>query len=239
MSVFCYKQLPTATRLGERLKKERETQGLSFELASAKTRLPHKFLAAIEAGAFCDLPKSKGYRLAYVKEYAEVLGLDRDAIVRQMITEAGLKDAPPVHPTVGVRHFPFASLASAARAILGIAAVVLLIGYLGWQVAGIIQPPHLAIYTPPEGAVVSNPAVIIQGEAAGASKLSVNGQEIMVTENGTFETTVDLSRGVNTITINASKKYGKTTSVIRHIVVKPAASPLGLNNFGGDDKVGL
>jgi cytoskeletal protein RodZ len=236
MTVFCFKNLPPAVRLGERLKGERERQGFSWNDVTVKTRLPQKFLEAMESGAFSELPKSKGYRLAYVKEYAEALGLNRDEIVRQMIKEAGLEDAPHIHPQVGIKRWPFSSLMGAARTILSLSAVALLIGYLAWQVAGIIEPPHLSIFTPDEGTVVTDPSVVIHGEAGGAARLTVNGQDIMVNEQGTFSAAVDLTAGVNTI--SASKKYGKTTTLVRHIVVRPSKA-VGLNAGANSDKVGL
>ncbi|MSU75178.1 MAG: hypothetical protein EXS55_01545 [Candidatus Magasanikbacteria bacterium] len=239
MSVFCYKNLPPAVRLGERLRQRREDQGLTIESASLKTRLPQKFLTAMESGAFYDLPKAKAYRLAYIKEYAEVLGLDRDGIVRQMIKEAGLEDAPQIHPTIGPRYFPFASLMGAARTICGIGGIVLLAGYLAWQVAGIVQPPHLLVFSPDEGTIVNDRSIIIQGTATGAARLTVNEQNIMVNEQGIFITNLDLTPGVNTITISASKKYGKTTTIVRHIVVRPGKGLVGLNINSNNDKVGL
>jgi hypothetical protein len=46
----------------------------------------------------------------------------------------------------------------------------------------------------------------------------------MVNEQGHFETKVDLTTGLNTITILATKKHGKTTAITRHIVVKQNAT---------------
>ena len=104
------------------------------------------------------------------------------------------------------------------------------LGYLFWQINGILQPPKLLIYTPADGYVSSHLSTLVQGETEMEVKVTVNGKEIMANERGQFEAMVDLSNGVNAITISAMKKHGKTTTVTRHVVVKnPLTEKIGVN----------
>jgi len=230
MSIFCYKKIEAAGRLGENFKKKRLERDLTLTALSETTRIPLKYLEAIERDDFLKLPLGKPFRLAYVREVAQALGFNPEQCVYQLENETGLDSVPLIHPHRSIRLFPFSSISIFLRNGLLASFVLLFAGYLIWQIRGILQPPRLSVYSPLEGYVVSQPNTLVQGETEKESRLTVNGQEIMVSESGRFETKIDLSNGVNTIVIEATKKHGKTTSVTRHLVVKQKIknSPLSL-----------
>lgn len=183
-------------------------------------RIPEKYLQAIKNSKFDSLPKAKAHRLAYIRSIAKVLELPADECIVQFEKEAGLNNADLAHPLRSIRLFPFASISIFIRNLTVAGLVVLFAGYLVWQVRGILQPPYLAVFTPTEGNVVSAPRTTIEGETEKESRLTVNGQDIMVSEQGKFSTEIDLGNGVNTIQISATKKHGKTTTIVRHVVVR-------------------
>lgn len=220
MSIFCRKKLTPAIRLGGRFRQERELHGLDIKTVAEFTHIQPKYLTAIEEGDFTKLPKAKAYRQAYLREYATFLGLDAAHVLEQFALEEGFDDTPQVHPHTTLKQFPFASVSVFARTLVLVGFVVAFGGYLAWQVKGVVEPPHLAVYSPLEGSISSDLFTIIQGETEKESQLTVNGQEIRPTESGIFETRIDLSPGVNTITVVATKKHGKTSTVVRHLVVK-------------------
>lgn len=220
MPIFCYKPIDKPIPLSEQLRTERESQQLNCADLSLTTRIPLKYLEALEAGNYSELPKAKAYRQAYVREYALALGLNTAATVRQFGREDGLEGAETIHPHTALKHFPFASLALFARNALLILTVVSFGGYLMWQVQGVLRPPKLIVYAPLEGDVATQASVLVQGETEPETRLTINGQETMVNERGIFETKVDGSDGVNTIMITATKKHGKTSTVTRHLVIR-------------------
>jgi transcriptional regulator with XRE-family HTH domain len=223
MALFCVKNLEPLRRVGERLKKTREEQNLSLEDIFNLTRIPLKYLEAIEAGRFQQLPQAKAHRLAYVREYAEALHLNPASILYQFSQEADLNNYAPVHPVRVLKLWPLNSLSNIFRHI---AIGVLLIGfvsYLAWQVKGVLQPPKLYVYTPIDGYISNKLGALVQGETEKEVRLTVNGKEAMLNNQGKFELPIDLSNGINTITISAIKKHGKTTTVTRHIIVKSNA----------------
>lgn len=224
MSVFCFKKIDTAVRLGDQFRQRRSNLKLTLEDVVEKTRIPLKYLAALESGHFTELPKAKSHRLAYVKEYATLLKLSPAVCVSQFTCEDGLEDSIFIHPHKAVRLLPFASVSTALRATILLALVVSFASYLVWQVKRVLEPPQLAVYSPEEGHVMKEPKTTIAGETERETHLTVNGQEILVREDGSFETTIDLTAGLNTITIEATKKHGKTTIVTRHVVAKPAST---------------
>lgn len=223
MSVFCYKKIETAIRLGEQFRQKRTTLNLSLYDAAQKTRIPLKYLDALEQGTFTVLPKTKVHRLAYVKEYATLLNLSPEACTSQFTCEDGLEDSHFIHPRKAVKLFPFSSISTALRATVLVSLVLLFSGYLAWQVRRVLEPPKLAVYSPVEGHVLGESRATIAGETEKETHLTVNGQDIMVSEQGKFETTIDLKSGLNTITIEATKKHGKTTTMTRHVVVQQSS----------------
>lgn len=220
MSIFCFKKLPPSTSLGQQLKKRREERSITIADIASATHIQKKYLLAIEQGDFRKLPTARTFRLAYAREYAHLLGLNADDIAACFVREGGLEGTTVTHPHRVARQFPFASLGVAARLGL-IAGGVLLFGvYLTGQVIRIVRPPRLMVYTPLEGEVINQMSASIQGQTEQESKLTINGEEAMVYEQGNFDAKVDLGAGVNTITILAQKRHGKTTMITRHLVVK-------------------
>lgn len=211
-------------RLGERFQKAREEKNLDRKGLIRLTQIPEKYLSAIEEGAFNTLPKAKAHRLAYIRSIAKALEIPIDECVVQFEKEAGLDNADLAHPLRSIKLFPFSTISIFIRNLTVTALVFMFAGYLVWQVRGVLQPPRLVIYAPTEGNVVTIPRTTILGETEKETHLTVNGQDIMVSEQGKFSADIDLSGGVNTIQISATKKHGKTTTIVRHVVVKLPAS---------------
>lgn len=219
MSIFCFKKLSPPTSVGERLRRAREAADFNLAQAAAKCNVPEKYLAALEENRFSELPKARVYRLSYLAEYARLLKLKEKAIFLQFIKEGGLKDLPAVSPGPTAKP-PRLSWPLLARNVFLGAGVLLLLGYLGWQVQNVLQPPRLEIFFPPEGYVTDKASIALEGETEKECRLTINGGEITVNDQGRFQPTIDLTNGVNTIIITATKKHGKTSTITRHVVVK-------------------
>lgn len=220
MAVFCQKKLDPSIRVCMRLKKTREDAGLSLDDLEQKTHISKKYLSAIENCEFEKLPKAKAYRIAYLREYALAVNLNPDTVVYQFTREAGLDDVKTIHPQTSVKFFPFSSISYMARNLAVVILILAFVAYLIWQIKGIVEPPKLLVYTPQEGFVTNNMRTLIQGETDRECKITINGQELMTNEQGQFSTNIDLTNGVNAITIESTKKHGKTTTVTRHVVAK-------------------
>ncbi len=221
MAVFCLKNLEPQLRVGQRLKKIREQKQLSLADISKKTRIPLKYLEAIEAARFKELPLAKAHRLAYIKEYAKILDLNPASLLYQFSQESDLHNTPTIHPKTTLRFWLLNSMSTVVRSVTTALFLLGFAGYLIWQVNGILQPPKLTIFSPNDGAISNKLTAVVQGETDKEVRLMVNGKEAMPNDKGRFEIVLDLSNGVNTITISAIKKHGKITTETRHIIVKP------------------
>ncbi|WP_230483776.1 helix-turn-helix domain-containing protein [Sphingomonas sp. Leaf21] len=69
------------TRAGDVLREAREAQGLSLGDIGARTRIPSRHLAAIEASDYQSLP-SATYAVGFAKAYARAVGADEVAIAQ-------------------------------------------------------------------------------------------------------------------------------------------------------------
>lgn len=232
MAIFCLKNLEPLTRVGERLKKMRADQNLSLADISKKTRIPLKYLEAIESGNFKDLPQTKAHRLAYLREYAKALNLNPASFLYQFSQESEANFVAPATPGRFARPWLFSSLSNIFKKTVIAVLLVGFLGYLVWQVNGILQSPKLIVFTPMDGYISSHLTTLVQGETEKEVKLTINGKEIRPNDAGRFEISLDLSNGVNTITISAIKKHGKTTTITRHVMVKSSslsAEPARIN----------
>lgn len=220
MSIFCIKKITPPVRLGQLLQEARLKTGFTLFSLEQKTRIAEKYLQAIEENNFSALPPARAYRLAYIREFSNAVNYNSEKAAYQFIKENGLGDIKTVHPQSGIKKIQLHLTSWLVRSILIIGIIVIFVGYLAWQVKGVLTPPTLQVYSPIEGAIINQTEIIIEGETEKETQLTINGQEARVNEQGKFSTTLNLSIGVNTLTITATKKHGKTITIIRHVVVK-------------------
>lgn len=72
--------------IGERLRAAREARGMSIEQLSAESRITVRHLSQIEANEFDELP-GRTYAVGFSRTYARLMGLDDDAIAREVRAE--------------------------------------------------------------------------------------------------------------------------------------------------------
>nr|WP_170007346.1 helix-turn-helix domain-containing protein [Bacillus fonticola] len=74
------------TELGNRLKEAREEKGYSLEDLQGKTKIQKRYLKGIEEGNYSGMP-GQFYVRAFIKQYAEAVGLDPDEIFQEYAKE--------------------------------------------------------------------------------------------------------------------------------------------------------
>lgn len=228
MSMFCSKTLKSPPRLSDIFRENREKNGWDIRSVYFRTHIPSKYISALEAGDFETLPKAKAHRVAYVKEYANALGLDLEECLQHFYQEEGLKDVT-LSPGVGQkRRLISASLSILIRNFIIGASAVGLAAFLILQVKNILQPPTLTITNPADGYVTSEKLLTLEGSADSGATVKLNGQEVTLDKTNHFSVKLDLVNGLNTLEIEARKKHGKTTKKIVNVIVKQ--SVIGMNN---------
>lgn len=92
-------ELDDVMTVGQRLKEAREAKGLSVEDVAAQTRIPTRHLTSLEESDWDKLPAAT-YSIGFAKNYAGVVGLDRNEIGDQLRVEMGGRLAAAIHPEV-------------------------------------------------------------------------------------------------------------------------------------------
>ncbi|WP_420480070.1 helix-turn-helix domain-containing protein, partial [Brevundimonas sp. FT23028] len=128
-----------APTLGEGLRVARDLSGRSLAELASQTRVPARYLTALEQNDFSILP-NRVFSIGYVRAYAGALGLDEQLAVERFKRESP-DPSVPLQPPVGVafeevkRYSP--------RLIAGLAALVFAI--VGWNVfqrVSLMQAPQ-------------------------------------------------------------------------------------------------
>ncbi len=84
--------------IGERLKREREKQGVTLDEVCVSTKIAVRFLSAIEEEHFEKLPGGI-FNKGFVRAYAQHLGLNEEEAVADYLKAAGLEPTVPLNTT--------------------------------------------------------------------------------------------------------------------------------------------
>jgi cytoskeletal protein RodZ len=130
--------------LGSTLREARTRQGLELRDAAEATRIRVKFLAALEDERLDELP-AEFYGRAFLRTYAEFLGLDGDVFVAELNARIEARRPPPPPPPEPRLTLP--SLDWRVTALVGGAAALVLVSLLAWHYGDGSQPRPQAATT--------------------------------------------------------------------------------------------
>ena len=116
--------------IGTALQDARTRKGLSLPDAAEATRIRVKFLAALEAERFGELPADV-YARGFLRTYAEYLGLDGDILVSELNARIEASRPPPPPPPEPRVAMP--AIEGRVWALLGASTLLVLAGVLGLQ----------------------------------------------------------------------------------------------------------
>jgi cytoskeleton protein RodZ len=159
--------------LGEKLRGERERRGIGIDEIEAETRIRAKFLLALEEERFDVLP-GPAYVRAFVRDYAEQLGLDPQELVNELNARPELvpPDEVVMVPPRQVAEVPLFD--RRARIVVWIAAAVALAAVAAVVVAvlalrgGSSGGPH----THPAGQTGTGPGSVTTPPTTGATAVT-------------------------------------------------------------------
>ena len=92
--------------------------------------------------------------------------------------------------------------------------------FLGRRIFNFVRAPGVYIELPQNESVVSAPTIIVRGKTEQESRLTMNGREITVDEQGNFNEDIELIAGLNILEFLAQNRFGKTAKEIRYVMVK-------------------
>lgn len=207
-------------QFGQLLTYEREKKGLTLSDVSKYTKIREGFLKAIEFGEYEKLPSS-AYAIGFVRNYIKFLGLPEQKTLALFRREFEAEKVDNVLPAGLADEGQFSSIRIKLTQSIALVSVafLLLVGYLLFQYRYAVINPPLTITSPSEMQVFQA-AVLVTGKTDPNAMVYVNNEAIAVDENGSFRKTINAFSGKDTITIKVINRFGKQTSIIRHVEVK-------------------
>ena len=225
--------------LPERLIAAREHKGVDLLRAERETKIRARYLAALEAGDYGDLPGSV-YTKGFLRNYALYLGLDPEDVTRQWKHERG-DLAMPAEPVLNVprpleaprQGFTISPLLVVAALLLVLIAAFGL--YIGVQLLRYNKPPTIEV-TDPAQAVINVPdgttSYTLRGTSIAGASITITdpglSQPSTVSADGAGRWTVDveLRRGRNEFDVSAvDPETGKPSdTTVKLFITVPVAA---------------
>jgi lambda repressor-like predicted transcriptional regulator len=209
-------------------------RGLTLRKLSELSGISAQDLQNLSEGDFDHLPAAP-YLRGYTIKLAKILEFDPDIWWQYFEAIGALKSSGETD------YLPQNRFAIGKRAQYGwvIAVVVILVLYGGLRFSKILGRPTLIVLEPSESpvTVTINP-MVIHGTLTGGDTLTMNGEAVMVADDGNWEKSIALEEGLNTISVKASKRLGKSVEDVLQIVYEAPASPSSSSNTSGSNASG-
>ena len=208
-------------RAGQRLKDERQRRGLTLSEISNATKIKAEFLQAIEKGEYDKLP-SPSYAHGFVRNYTRFLGLAEKQILPLFRREFDAEKVYKVLPEglAGQKEIPLKRFKVKQAVILVVLLFVLLFGFIAFQYRYAFINPPITLSSPTEMSVLSSSTILVLGKTDPNSTITVNDEQASVNQDGDFRKEITGFPGKATITIKAVNRFGRETTLERHVVIK-------------------
>ena len=219
--VFVMRKLDEGPKsLGEKLRALRRGQAVSLAMMEENTHIQLKYLEALERGRYDVLPEPL-YTKNFIRAYARFLGADDTYFLELYDEESGRVDLLTPHrlPRQRVQKSWLFASAKLLKTLSFASTTMVVLGYFIWQIHGVLRAPEIVINYPIDGTQSQTALLEVQGYVENDDvSLSINGHSVVVNSDNTFTTTVDLSRGLNVITIEGARRYSQKAVKYRNVV---------------------
>jgi len=221
MNGFIRKKVGTLT-LGEKLKKLRSERRMSLGEVSRQTRIQVKYLEYLEEGVYNKLPANV-YVRGFLKSYAEFLGVDERVLLRMYDKEKEIKknlerrESPNgVSENESREKIDVSSFVVTPKIIAAISIALLVFGgffYLYREIGSFASTPRLVVLSPEMNYSTPGNSVVVEGVTDRDARVFLNGQPILVSDEGKFRENVTVKSGENVINLRVLNKFDKEALV--------------------------
>lgn len=208
--------------LGELITEALELRNLSVEKLSELIDIPAYYLIALKNDDLDKLP-SAPYIRGYLIKIAEILKIDINLILTAYKREISLRPLKTSGSSdkLPFNRFSFGHLVGKNIVIAGIILILISI-YLIWRTSDFLGTPKIEIINPSaDNFIINNNTIKLSGKVSAEDKLIVNGEEILIEENGGFEKDFSLQSGINTFEFKVKRFLGKEIKIIRQVIYQP------------------
>ena len=201
-------------KAGDALREARLKKNITIDDVFEGTKIRPSYIESIEASKY-DSFHSETTIKGFLRNYAQFLGLSPESIIavyrREQITTSNLN----IKKKWNIKLPMFSVSPSIFVVFASILIVVGVIGFFTYQYVQVSQPPNFAILEPADNFITTRDKVPVRVLRAKdeSIELQINNKSITsVDENGNFYTVIDLVDGPNTIIVQATNGFKKTTT---------------------------
>lgn len=196
-------------------------RGVTLKKLSEATGIAPSHLESMVHGKFDDLPSSP-YLHGYILRLGKVLDFDGEAWWEKIKKEGLVKDSGPTDALPNNRFLK----QSPTKLIWIIVVVILILIYLAFQLPIIFSKPKITVTFPTQNPyTTSSSTLTIEGTTSGANSLNLNGDNIPIAPDGSWQKTVLLQDGPNNFDITANKLLGGGADVTEQIFYEGGTMP--------------
>jgi cytoskeletal protein RodZ len=205
--------------LKELLREHIELKGLTPKKIADMAGIPDRYIEMLLEGDASRLPPAP-YVHGYIAKLSGILNFDKDTMWRlyqkeSRLTRSGNEDRLPNNR--------FAAHRISRAWVVALAVILVVVAFGGYNAYGILTPPAVVITVPAsDNSTVAQETILLQGKTNAAYTVTVNGSEVYVGPDGSFQKELQLQEGVNSVEFVVRKFLGKETHIVRHIVYAPA-----------------
>jgi cytoskeletal protein RodZ len=207
--------------VGDLLKNARLKHGLSLDQISTHTKIAKKYLAAIEDNDFHQLPPA-AFSKGFLHTYASIVGLDPKnilAIFRRDFDQDNKGRIIPRSLLDPIKPARFQLTPNHLSLILTLAGAALIAAFFIFQVINFSSKPQLTVDEPTDGAILISP-IIVRGQTAPQSVITVNNKNVLVSSSGDFTTQLELNPGEHTLIIVSESRNNQKTVFERTVYIE-------------------
>jgi cytoskeletal protein RodZ len=217
--------------VGDFIKDQRFKNNISRVELGEMTHIKTNFIKAIEESKWEDLPELPVV-IGFVKSISHFLDIDETepvALLRRsyQVTSRDIKlknqqNALISHPSK-IKNIEKRFIWNPKLTFATLVVIILffVFGYLIFQYQKFNAPPTLIINEPSVSQKVESGELKIIGKTDTDATVTINNQPVIVSADGSFQTTLEISQSTKSIQVIAKGRSGKVSTVSRTIEVQP------------------
>jgi cytoskeletal protein RodZ len=186
------------------LKDERIKKGLTLEQVASATKINVSYLTALENNEYHRFPSSV-YARGFLQNYAKYLETDVEKVIalyRRSVSDSNIN--PEIkEPTKKPASPKFILTPGLFLITFVVLLVITTLGYLIIQYYNFQKPPALTLESPENASVVDSSPITVKGTTDTGMFVTINDEPVKVDDDGTFESSVGLTKGSNTIIVKS------------------------------------
>jgi len=220
MTPFKKRDVYQGEHVGDTIKGLRDDLGWTQNDLAERSHVDVRHIQAFEEYRYHDLPGTL-YAKNFLRSIAEACNVNTDKLLDRFLQDE--------------KAFPFKRSITPPKAVatptfwtpkklraFGIIFVLLIaLVYVVVELGGLFRAPDLQIFSPQDSIEIQATSVEVTGKVEKGATLTINNAPIGVDDEGNFSAQIDLTPGVNTLTITATQKFGRKTTEVRNLFAQP------------------